>query len=161
MTDAQLPPFSALLEAHGTALLRYLRTALGPDEAEDCFQDTVLAALRAYERLEHRENLRGWLFVIARRKVLDAHRRRARDPGFTANPPETPVGPPEPPEDGVWRALARLAPGQRDAIALRVGADLGYADVARALGCSEPAARQRVKAGLERLRSADLWEPQP
>ncbi len=160
MTDVPLPPFSALLEAHGGALLRYLRAAVGPDQADDCFQDTVLAALRAYDRLEHRANLRGWLFVIARRKVLDAHRARGRQPASTADPPDTPVSPPEPQDDTVWKALARLAPGQRDALALRVGADLDYAEVARVLECSEAAARQRVKAGLDRLRQDRLLEAQ-
>ena len=159
VTDAELPPFSTLLEQHAAALLGYLRTAVGPDDAEDCFQEAVLAALRAYGRLEHADNLRGWLFVIARRKALDSHRRRSLEPALSADPPDTAVtAGPEPPDQRLWAALARLPAGQRDAVALRVGADLGYAEVAATLGCSEPAARQRVKAGLDRLRTDGAWE---
>ena len=43
-----LPPFQRLLDDHGRDVLRFLVAAAGPDEADDCFQETFLAALRAY-----------------------------------------------------------------------------------------------------------------
>src|SRR3546814_4446005 len=48
--------------------------------AEDCLQDTLIAALRAYPRLRHRDNLRAWLYTIAHRKATDVIRLRARRP---------------------------------------------------------------------------------
>ena len=48
--------------------------------------------------------------------------------------------------------LANLPEGQRDALALRYGADLTIRDVAAQLGRSEAAAQQLISRGLARLR---------
>ncbi|HEY3435582.1 MAG TPA: sigma factor, partial [Solirubrobacterales bacterium] len=57
-----------------------LRGAVGRDGAEDCFQETFLAALRAYPQLDDARNLRGWLLTIAHRKAIDFHRAKGRRP---------------------------------------------------------------------------------
>ena len=72
------PPFQRLLDDHADTVLRFLAGSVGPVDADDCFQETVIAALRAYPRLRHADNLRGWLLTIAHRKALDHHRARAR-----------------------------------------------------------------------------------
>ncbi|MCZ7525419.1 MAG: sigma-70 region 4 domain-containing protein [Acidimicrobiia bacterium] len=43
-------------------------------------------------------------------------------------------------------------PGQREAVLHRYVDDLPYREIGRILGCSEAAARQRVRAGLRTLR---------
>jgi RNA polymerase sigma-70 factor (ECF subfamily) len=48
-------------------------------------------------------------------------------------------------------ALDRIGPGERDAVQLRVVEELGYAEIAAALDCSEAAARTRVHRGLAHL----------
>ena len=67
-----LPPFQALVDAHASELHRFLVASIGPDQAEDCLQETFISALRAYPRLRHGENLRAWLYTIAHRKATDA-----------------------------------------------------------------------------------------
>ena len=67
-----------MLDEHAWGLRRFLVGYVGWAEADDCLQDTLLAALEAYPGLQHGSNLRGWLFTIARRKALDCLRRRAR-----------------------------------------------------------------------------------
>ena len=57
---------------------RLLVSIVGPADAEDCFQETFIAALRAYPRLRPDSNLRSWVLTIAHRKALDVHRARAR-----------------------------------------------------------------------------------
>ena len=47
-----LPPFQILLDRHGGDVLGVLRGAVGRVDADDCFQETFLAALRAYPQLE-------------------------------------------------------------------------------------------------------------
>ena len=47
---------------------------------------------------------------------------------------------------------ADLPPKQKVAVALRHADDWGYDEIAAVLDCSEAAARQNVKAGLDRLR---------
>ena len=49
-------------------------------------------------------------------------------------------------------SVARLPDKQRGAVTLRYLGDLPYADIGVALGCSEAAARQNVRAGLAALR---------
>jgi DNA-directed RNA polymerase specialized sigma24 family protein len=134
---------------------RFLVAAVGPSEADDCFQEACIAALRAYPQLEHASNLRAWLLKIAQRKAIDAHRARARRPVPVEHPPE-PMSPgvPAVPMNGqpVWARVRELPEKQRMAVYLRSVADLSYADVARALDCSQDAARRNVHEGLTRLR---------
>jgi len=146
-----LPPFQFLLDAHAVDLHRFCVAQVGPHAGPDCFQEAILAALRAYPDLRDATNLRGWLFTIAHRKVIDHHRAQRRRPLPAADVPET--GTSAPPEDhGVWAEVARLPDKQRGAIALRYLADLPYAEIGVALDCSEAAARQNVRAGLSALR---------
>ena len=147
-----LPPFQQLLDAHGADLHRFCVAQAGPDHGPDCFQEAVLSALRAYPEVRDARNLRGWLFTIARHKVLDHHRASARRPPPVAASPDH-AAVPRPSDDGdLWRAVGRLPDKQRTAIALRYLGDLPYIDIAAVLGCSEAAARQNVRAGLAALR---------
>jgi RNA polymerase sigma factor (sigma-70 family) len=153
VSHAELPPFQSFLERHRQSVLGFLRAMVGPNEAEDVFQETFLAALRAYPRAEGR-NLRAWVLTIARRKAIDHHRTRARRAEPVAEPPA--VGSAEA-SDGlgggeIWERVADLSAGQRAALALRFAADLPYRDIGAALGCTEAAARRRVHDGLETLR---------
>ena len=75
-----LPPFQTLLDAHAGDVHRFLVATVGRPDADDCYQETWLAALRAYPRLRDARNLRGWLFTIANRKAIDHIRARKRTP---------------------------------------------------------------------------------
>jgi RNA polymerase sigma factor (sigma-70 family) len=148
-----LPPFQTVLDDHATAVMAILRGAVGRDGAEDCFQETFLAALRAYPKLRDDRNLRGWLLTIAHRKAIDHHRARGRAAVPVAEPADlvAPDGVPEP-DDGLWAAVGALPPKQRAAVALRYGSDLPHNEIAAALGCSPEAARRNLHEGLKRLR---------
>lgn len=151
-TGVGLPPFQRFLEEHGDAVYRFLVASVGPSDAEDCFQETFVAALRAYPRLRKDSNLRSWVMTIAHRKALDAHRSRRRRPDPVEEVPDR-VGKPEDDGDpGVWRRVRNLPPKQREAVVLRFVGDLPYHDVARTMGTSETAARQNVRLALRRLR---------
>ncbi|MGI8429064.1 MAG: RNA polymerase sigma factor [Solirubrobacteraceae bacterium] len=67
-----------MLEQHGPAVLRFCVAQVGRQRADDCFQDTMLAAMRAYGQLRDRHAVKTWLFSIAARKAIDAHRAQAR-----------------------------------------------------------------------------------
>jgi RNA polymerase sigma factor (sigma-70 family) len=160
VTLTTLPPFQRLLDEHAPDLHRFLVASVGPHDGADCFQETVVAALRAYPGLRHADNLRGWLFTIAHRKVIDHVRRRARAVPV-ADPPEIRAAPATEP-DGLgavaladpelWAAVRALPPKQRTAVVQRHLLDRPYDEVAEIIGCSEEAARQNVRAGLQRLR---------
>jgi RNA polymerase sigma factor (sigma-70 family) len=151
-THVNLPPFQLLLDRHSGELFRFLAASVGPVDAEDAFQDTFLSALRAYPKLRDASNLRAWLFQIAHRKALDVHRARARNPIPVEQLPESAEAPAAGPEPALWRAVRRLPDKQRTAVFLRFAVDLDYAQIGAALQCSEPAARQNVRAGLATIR---------
>jgi RNA polymerase sigma factor (sigma-70 family) len=156
-TVVHLPPFQALIDAHATELHRFLVASVGRDRAEDCLQETLLSALRAYPRLRHGENLRAWLYTIAHRKATDAVRRIVRRPATTdldglplSAEPSVPAH--EPSDDGLWQAVSTLPGKQRTAVVHRFVLDLDYRSIAERMGTTEEAARQNVSAGLRRLR---------
>jgi RNA polymerase sigma factor (sigma-70 family) len=149
-----LPPFQVLIDEHRDDVYRFLRASVGPHDADDCFQETFIAALRAYPRLRADSNLRGWLFTIAHRKVVDHARRRARQAVPVAEPPEVGTLDPDRLADrDLWDAVRALPPKQRTAVVQRYLLDRPYAEVAEVIGCTEAAARQNVRAGLRSLRA--------
>jgi len=154
---SRLPPFQALLDEHGPAVWRFVRSSVGPSDAADCYQDAVLAALSAYPSLAHGDNLKSWLFTVAHHKVIDHHRRVARRRETGDDAPEAAGPHSDPRDDGLWAAVGRLPPKQRAAVLHRFVADLAYADIADLIDCSEAAARQNVRAGLATLRKE--WSP--
>jgi RNA polymerase sigma factor (sigma-70 family) len=150
---ASLPPFQALLDRHAGEVLGVLRGAVGRVDADDCFQETFLAALRAYPKLEHAGNLRGWLMTIAHRKAVDHHRAKGRRPLPVEEMAEIAVeGALPEPDAGVWERVEELPPKQRAAVTLRFAGDLPHAQIAAALGCSPEAARRNLHEGIKRLR---------
>jgi len=162
-----LPPFQAFLDEHLEPVGAFVRGMVGPSDAEDCLQETFLAALRAYPRAEA-GNLRAWIFTIARRKAIDHHRSRARMARPVAEPQELidsragRQGPGavdgvlgmSPRHSEIWAAVAELPPGQRAAVVLRFAVDLRYREVGEVLGTSEEAARQSVHEALKKLRAS-------
>ncbi len=147
-----LPPFQALLDEHAADVMAVLRGAVGRSDAEDCFQETFLAALRAYPKLGDASNLRGWLLTIAHRKAIDHHRANGRRPLPVAEVAEVPTTAEEVADEGIWALVGALPPKQRAAVALRYACDLPHAEIAAALGCSPEAARRSLHEGMKRLR---------
>jgi len=143
-------PFQRALETHRDDVWRYLRGMVGAQAAEDCFQETFLAALRAYPRLRNDSNVRAWLLTIAHRKAID-HTRRVRDTPLGDRDGAAGVAAAEPDRE-IWDAVATLPPRQRAAVLLRYGCELPHREIASAIGCSEEAARRSLHEGLKRLR---------
>jgi RNA polymerase sigma factor (sigma-70 family) len=145
-------PFQRALEMHRDDVWRYLRGMVGEQAAEDCFQETFLAALRAYPRLRPDSNLRAWLLTIAHRKAIDHLRRRRDDAGVAFDEGVAGVAARVERDSDVWDAVASLPARQRAAVLLRYGGDLAHREIALAIGCSEEAARRSLHEGLKRLR---------
>jgi RNA polymerase sigma factor (sigma-70 family) len=150
---AVLPPFQRFLEDHRDDVWRFLVAAVGRTDADDCFQETFMAAMRAYPRLRPDSNLRAWVLTIAHRKALDTYRSRARQAIPVEDVPEVAHHDPPLPDGELWEQVRVLPPKQRGAITLRYAADLSHAEIAVALGCSEEAARRSLHEGLKKLRA--------
>lgn len=146
--------FQSLVVEHGPVVLRLLVALVGRQDAEDCWQETFLAALAAYPRLRHDDNLRGWLTTIAYRKAMDHLRAAGRRPLPSAALPETPVidRPAVNGDDGLWLVVSALPEKQRLAVTYRYAADLSFRQIGERLGCSEAAARRNAFEGITKLR---------
>jgi RNA polymerase sigma factor (sigma-70 family) len=148
MESAAIPPFEGFYLAHRDEILRHLRRLLGPDRAEDAFQETFLRALRAYPRLEHGRHLRAWAFTIATRVAADVREREVS----TADVPELEAIDEPLPFEELRQLTSGLPPKERAAVVLRYGHDLTYTQIGLALGSSADAARQAASSGVRRLR---------
>jgi RNA polymerase sigma factor (sigma-70 family) len=147
-----IPPFQSFLDDHREHVYRFLVASVGPQEADDCFQETLLSALRAYPRLRANSNLRAWVLTIAHRKALDSHRARARRAVPVAEVADGVVPEYDGADEQLWEAVRELPSKQRVAVVLRFANDLPHGDIGRVLGCSEEAARQNVHEGVRKLR---------
>lgn len=144
-----------MLDDHRGVVYRFCVATAGSD-ADDVFQETWIAALRAYPRLRRADNLRAWLLRIAQNKAIDAHRARGRRPLPVESVPERDTGSPvraaEDSRPELWARLRELPPKQRTAVFCRTVLGMSYAELAVLLESSQEAARRNVHEGLKTLR---------
>lgn len=152
-----LPPFDQVVADHGAVVLRVCRAVLGPDDADDAWSETFLAALRAYPDLRPDSDVRAWLVTIAHRKAIDVTRATARRAVPDDRLPE-PAAPRQPTaveaDVDLWTALAALPPKQRQAVAYHHVAGLPHAEVAALVGSTPAAVRRAASDGIARLRTS-------
>jgi RNA polymerase sigma-70 factor (ECF subfamily) len=150
--------FEELFEEHAPGLLAFLVYRTGDRTlAEDVLADTFERALRARRRFDpRRASRKTWLYSIALNRLRDQIRRREAESRALQR-----VAVPEPEDtaiadverrDELSAALASLSPEEREAVALRYGADLTVPEIARLTGESLSTAEGRVYRGLRKLR---------
>jgi RNA polymerase sigma-70 factor (ECF subfamily) len=158
---------AALYRDHNPKLLRYLRAQAGAD-GEDLAADTWLAAarnLRSFSGDEHA--FAGWLFTIARRRLIDHRRATGRRPVELVGEATDLPGATESAEHAALagalgdaqarRIVALLPTDQAEVLLLRVVADLDVETVARITGRRPGTVRVVQHRALRRL--ADLLDP--
>jgi RNA polymerase sigma-70 factor (ECF subfamily) len=152
--------FTQLYLSHRPIVARYLRGRLpGPDDAQDVEQEVFLLAHRGLPRFQWRDvPVAAWLLTIARRRVAQFWRTRARRPQVPLyEQAHTGEGPEETFERAERRrtalaAVAALPEPQRRAMLLRLRG-LSHREVAITLGRSEVNARVLQHRALARLRA--------
>lgn len=81
--------FAGQLEKQRSYLLRVASLQLRDrDLAEDVVQDTLLAALSGQDGFTGRSSVKTWLTGILKHKIVDAIRRKQRDPVLESSLPE-------------------------------------------------------------------------
>ena len=159
MRDAD---FERLYEREAAALFGFLAYRTGDRAlAEDLLADTFERALRARRGFDRRRGTeRNWLYAIAL-NLLRGHARRAATEGravdrittgapVTTDSAEEAVGR----RDELQRAMAGLAEEEREAIALRFGAELTVPEMAAVLDLPLTTVEGRVYRALRKLRAA-------
>jgi RNA polymerase sigma-70 factor (ECF subfamily) len=157
--------FERLYEEHAQSLFRFLSYRTGdPTLSEDLLADTFEKVLRTRARARPgpvRSAEKPWLYAIALNCLRDGARRRqveqralervAAEPGAWAGAADHEVEAVDR-RDEVQHALAGLGEDEREALALRFGADLTVPEIARVLRVPLSTAEGRVYRGLRKLR---------
>jgi RNA polymerase sigma factor (sigma-70 family) len=153
--------FERLYAEEAAGLFSFLAYRTGDRAlAEDVLADAFERALRARRRFDRRRgSQKTWLYAIALNVLRDHARRasaearaleRAATPGASNQPDLAQVEH----RDQVQRALATLSDEEREAIALRFGADLTVPEIAKVLGEPLTTVEGRVYRALRKLRTA-------
>lgn len=157
--------FATFYRRHVSGLIRFAASrGLDADAAADVVGDVFIAALRSRNRYRpHHEDARLWLLTIAARRIADQRRKEGRDQRRFERLQSEAIVLSQGDRDSYRRlsqsagpsldALADLPAVQQQAIRARVIECREYADIAEALGLSQPATRQHVSRGLSRLRT--------
>jgi RNA polymerase sigma-70 factor, ECF subfamily len=123
------------------------------DDAEDAVQATFVRAFRALPRFRGESSTRTWLYRIATNEALSMLRRRRESPAPLDETPGAPDGAAAVLERLTVRAaMARLTPGHRAILVLRLWEELSYAEIATVLGISLPAVKMRLSRAREQFR---------
>jgi RNA polymerase sigma-70 factor, ECF subfamily len=163
--DGEHWALTELFRAYNPALLRYLR-AQAPDAADDLSSDVWVAIARRLRHFAGGEmGFRGWLFTVARSRVIEHRRKEARrrtDPvtherldgpahnGTDADPGDLVVERIAA-QEAVNALVADLTSSQADAVLLRVVGGFDVADVARIMGRPAGSVRVLCHRALQRL----------
>ena len=134
------------------------------DEAEDLTQEIFVKVFRALPTFDRRASFETWLTKVSRNLCIDRYRRRRREEErFTDEvDPDTIqidelVSRPDATLEQrdeiamVRRALAKLDPTYREAVALRDVHDLSYEEIARRLQLPEGTVKSRISRGRKEL----------
>jgi RNA polymerase sigma-70 factor (ECF subfamily) len=166
---------TVLYREFGPGLLRYLR-AQAPADGEDLASEVWINAAAGLGRFEGDEAaFRGWLFSIARRRLIDSRRREQRRRTMHSSLEPSGASDALDPETQALMAsesevalahIATLSPDQAEVVLLRVVAGLDVEEVAAIVGKKAGAVRVLQHRALKRLsgrlvrerREADVTE---
>lgn len=153
--------WTALYREVAPALLRYVK-ARGAADPENTLGEVFVQVVRKLPEFRGGESqFRAWLFTIARNRLIDEARHRARRPEESTYPPFEEAGSADtaatspgasvnsPP---VQEILSRLTAEQRDVLFLRVLAGLTLEETAQVLGKTNTAVKRLQARGLKSLR---------
>ena len=143
--DVSIEAFSDLYQAHAPSVFRYLMYLTGDQSlAEDLMQETFLQAFKTIGSFRGESSLLTWLCAIAR-NVRAHHARRQRETlpltDAEALPAETRalhlICEESQQLDQLRAGFRCLEAGQRQVLAMRLGAEMSFREIGEALGKTE------------------------
>jgi len=154
--------FEVLYRDLAPSVTGYLRLH-GAAEPDDLASETFIGVFTGLSGFAGDEAaLRGWVFTIAHRRLVDDWRRRSRRPQVTDDPGDLAELYGGDVEDDalsglgtetVHRMCAELPDDQRSVLLMRILADLTIEQVAAAMGRSVGATKALQRRGLRTLRT--------
>ncbi len=183
--DGDLGAFAELVSRHEKRLWGFLRRFVADKAAaEDLLQEVFLRVVKSAPEWKPTAKVTTWLYTIARNLCTDHARRqefrKAASLDGMAGRDDSGERPlmdrlPSPGRGAegeamgreiavrIDRAVATLPLEQREVFLMREVMDLSFAQIAQAVGSSEPTVKSRMRYALERLRVAldELREASP
>jgi RNA polymerase sigma factor (sigma-70 family) len=151
--------FDALIARWHHPLWIYIRRMTGSDpDAQDILQDVWLRTIRGISRLRDGSRLRGWLFGITRRALMDRLRRHYSMPPSSPLDGEDVPSDPEPIDreadlEALEAALETMPLGEREVLTLFYLRDLSLAELAEALSIPVGTVKSRLFRARQMLRT--------
>ena len=173
--------FERLLARHAQPVWNFLRRFVADaGTAEDLLQEVFLRVVKGAEEWKGTAKFSTWLYTIARNLTVDQSRRAlhrqaasldgggragadddgasetlhdriaAREPGAEQRLAEQEMG------RRIDAAVSALPADQREVFLMREVMDMPFADIAVAVGASEPTVKSRMRYALTKLREALL-----
>ena len=146
----ELDAFDALIRQWHRPLWLYVRRMTGrAEDADDVLQDVWLRTIRGIPQLRDGARLRGWLFGIARRVLMDRLRHQYATPAASDVVPEDLQAESEPLDREAELAalestLESLPLAEREALTLFYLQDLSLADIAETLSIPVGTVKSRL-----------------
>lgn len=155
--------FAAAYRVLAPQVRGYARRQVPDDLAEDVVAETFLVLWRRWaDAPGAADQLRPWVFGVARNKIKHVHEQRSRQLRTVvgvaaAEPTRAPVADPSDRlagDDLARRLLAQLPPAEGEAMSLTVWAGLTPSEASEVLGCSLTALTSRLSRARARLAAA-------
>ena len=168
---ARREAISSLLEREYEWLKRIAMLLARESElGNDALQEALFEIARSLPRFRNDSSLRTWMFVIVRRCVQKASRKRwlrearyllgkERDVAEKSELQETSLGPDtlllgREAQKNLWRLVEKLPEKQRLSVLLYYGEELSVSEIAKALSCSESSVKTHLARAREKLRES-------
>ncbi len=163
-TEGNDAAFAELYQRRRLEVYRYILslTRGDTDLAHDMFQDTFIKIWEHADTLRDRNNVRGWMFSIARNRCISHFRKSAKLVPFDDDHDDIMDSALPSPDEAmetlemytaVDEALASLPDTQRDAMVLREFKGHSYAEIARMTETNIGIVRQRLWRAKQTLRN--------
>ena len=160
--------FDELYRRHKGGLFRFvLRSVRDRAVAEELYQEVWMRAIEARGRYQVQAKFTTWLYTIAHNRLVDHWRKRglrlasldqngaqAVEPVASADYEPQRILEAKQSLARFARALEALPPAQREAFLLHEEGGMNVAEIARATGTNEEAAKSRLRYALSKLKEA-------
>jgi RNA polymerase sigma-70 factor (ECF subfamily) len=168
--------FERLVARHEKPVWNFLRRFVADaTAAEDLLQEVFLRVVKSADEWRGAAKFSTWLYTIARNLCVDHARRAVHRNAASLDGPEHAgaegdatmhdrIASSDPPADAlvadrqtkarIDRAIAALPTDQREVFLMREVMEMPFAEIAVAVGASEPTVKSRMRYALEKLREA-------
>ena len=157
LVEGDRDAFAQIVDRWQTRLINFFYRSTGNRaDAEDLAQETFIELNRAAARYQPQGTFRAFVFTLARRRLIDGYRKKARRPLEYVDPSEYFMQSQAESSDQIREieeafhcALTALPENQRNAILMLQQQGLSYDEIAQALNASVSA----IKTWIHRART--------